>query len=91
MLKQSRTIAASVTKLVIFYKIAVGKLIFIALLNWESNWEATNRGQPQESNSGDEDFTCMSIHQPKRDDIGLPIAYLSIKRPIHAHTVLANG
>lgn len=87
MLKQSRTIAASVTKLVIFYRIAVGKLIFITL----SDWEVTNRDQPQESNSGDEDFTCMSIHQPERDDIGLPIAYLMIKRPIHAHTVLANG
>lgn len=87
MLKKSRTIAASVTKLIIFYKIAVGKLIFITL----SNWEATDRGQPQVSISGDEDFTCMSIHQPESDGIGLPIAYLLIKRPIHPHTVLANG
>lgn len=87
MLKQLRTIAASVTKLVIFYRIAVGKLIFITL----SDWEATNRGQSQESLSGDEDFTCMSFHQPESDGIGLPTAYLSTKRPIHAHTVLANG
>lgn len=36
MLTHHRTIAASVTKLVIFYKIAVGKLSFVIFIGYES-------------------------------------------------------
>ena len=36
-------------------------------------WNATNPNQPQESNSGDEDFTCMSIRKPANDELDLPL------------------
>ena len=78
MLIQPRTIAASVTKLVIFFKIAVGKLTFITL----SNWEAANHGEPQETNSGDEDYTCISICKPRIEGIGLPV---DEKTCLHPH------
>ena len=65
MLTHQRTIAASVTKLVIFYKIAVGKFSSSP----DQAWKATNHRRPQASNSGDEDFTCMNIRRPRSIDI----------------------
>lgn len=70
MLTHQRTIAASVTKLVIFYRIAVGKFFFI---HFHHIRKATDHCQPQESNSGDADFTCMSIRKPNSNDISLPV------------------
>ena len=67
MLTQQSTIAASVTKLVIFYKIAVGKPCSSPC----QSRKATNHGQHQESNSGDMDFTCMSVRKSNIDGIDL--------------------
>lgn len=81
LLTRLRTIAASITKLVIFYKIVFGKLRFMP----EQIRTVTNDCRPQESNSGDEDFTCKTIRMSKGQTDPFT------KRSFYPNPILADG